>query len=94
MWRDIQKNDPKLAAKILTDHRPEPSEHWHAQIKTDGKVRFIGSFKTKKEAQDAYKREFEKCHGYPVGYTIQYMPKMDKVWPTWKEQKARLAVDG
>jgi len=90
MWRDIQKNDPKLAAKILTDHRPEPSEHWHAQIKTDGKVRFIGSFTTKKEAQEAYKREFEKRHGYPVGYAIQYMPKMDKVWPTWKEQKARL----
>jgi hypothetical protein len=91
MWRDIQKNDPKLAAKILTDHRPEPSEHWHAQIKTDGKVRFIGSFKSKQEAQAAYKREFEKSHGYPVGYAIQYMPKMDKVWPTWQEQKVRLA---
>ena len=90
MWRDIQKNDSKLAAKILTDHRPEPSEHWHAQIKTDGNVRYIGSFTTKKKAQAAYKCEFEKYHGYPVGYNIQSIPKMDKVWPTWKEQKKRL----
>jgi len=91
MWRDIQKNNPKLAAKILTDNRPEPSEHWHAQIKTDGKVRFIGSFKTKQEAQAAYKHEFEKRHGYPVGFTIQYIPKMNKVWPLWQEQKQRLS---
>jgi len=54
-------------------------------------VRFIGSYKTKEEAQDAYKREFESYHGYPTGYNVQTIPKIDKVWPTWKEQKARLA---
>ena len=90
MWQDIQKNNPELAAKLLTSKRPKPSGHWHAQIKANGKVRFVGSFKTRKEAEDAYKLEFEKVHGYPVGYNIQSIPKMDKVWPTWQEQKKRL----
>jgi len=92
MWKDIQKNDPELTAKILTDNRPQPIDHWHAQIKADGKVRLIGSYKTKSEAEAAYIREFEKAHGYPVGYNVQCIPKIDKVWPTWAEEKARLAL--
>jgi len=92
MWKDIQKNDPHLADKILTDNRPQATDHWHAQIKADGITRFIGSYKTKKEAQDAYRKEFEKIHGYPAGYNVQCIPKMDKVWPTWTEEKQRLAL--
>ena len=92
MWKDIQKNDPDLAAKILTDNRPQAKDHWHAQIKAKGKHRFIGSFKTKKEAQDAYRKEFERIHGYPAGYNVQCIPKIAKVWPTWTEEKERLAL--
>ena len=28
--------------------------------------------------------------GNPLGYNVQCIPKIDKVWPTWAEQKARL----
>ena len=78
MWRDIQKNDPKLADRISTSKRAKPIDHWHAQIKAKDKMRFIGSFKTRQKAEDAYRREFEKVHGYPVGYNIQSIPKMDR----------------
>ena len=92
MWKNIQKNDLDLAAKILTDNRPKATDHWHAQIKTDGKIKFIGSYKTREEANAAYIKEFKKAHGYPAGYNVQCVPKIDKVWPTWTEQKARLAL--
>lgn len=92
MWKDIQKNNPKLAAKILTDNRPKATDHWHAQIKTGRTVRFIGSYKTREEANAAYLKEFEKVHGYLAGYNVQCIPKIDKVWPTWTEEKMRLAL--
>jgi len=92
MWRDIKKNDPELAAKILTDNRPKAQDHWHANIVVNWKHRFIGSFKPRAEAEAAYAREFEKTYGYPPGYNVQCIPKMDKVWPTWAEEKARLAL--
>jgi len=90
MWRDIRKNDPALAARILTDHRPRPGDHWHARIMVNGRHRFIGSFTTRAEAEAAYANEFEKAFGYPPGYNVRSMPKLDKVWPTWAEEKARL----
>jgi hypothetical protein len=92
MWRQIQKEEPELAARILTDNRPKAENHWYAQIVVNRKHRFIGSFKIRAEAQAAYAREFEKVFGYPPGYNVQCMPKMDKVWPTWAEEKARLAL--
>jgi len=90
MWRDIKKNDPELAARILTDLRPKARGYWYAYVSVDVKSRYIGSFKTRAEAESAYAREFKKVHGYPAGYNIQCIPKMDKVWPTWEEEKARL----
>ncbi len=90
MWRRIKKNDPELAAKILTNNRRKAREHWDAQIVVNGKHRFIGSFQTQYEAEAAYAKEFEKVHGYPPGYNVQCIPKIDKVWPTWEEEKARL----
>jgi len=90
LWRNIKKNDPELATKILKDNRPKAKDHWHAQIVVNGKHRFIGSFKTKADAQTAYSREFEKTFGYPPGYNVQCIPKIDKVWPTWEEEKIRL----
>ena len=92
MWRQIQKEEPELAARILTDDRPKAEDHWYAQIVVNRKHRFIGSFKTRAEAQAAYAREFEEAFGYPPGYNVQCMPKIDKVWPTWAEEKARLAL--
>ena len=85
MWRDIRKNDPELAAKLSTDLRPKAVDHWYAYIAVNRNKRFIGSFETRKEAEAAYAREFEKAHGYPPGYNVQCIPKIDKVWPTWTE---------
>jgi len=90
MWRQITSQDPQLAARILTDHRPKAKDHWWAQIIVDGKHRFIGSFETRADAKAARARAFQKAFGYPPGYHVQTMPKLDKVWPSWHEEKARL----
>ena len=90
MWKHIQQRDPALAARILTDDRPDPQDHWIAQICIGGKHRHIGSFKTREEAMAAYVKEFERIFGYPPGYNVQSIPKLDKVWPTWEEQKMQL----
>lgn len=92
MWEQIQKKSPKLAAKILTDNRPRAKDHWHAQISAERKHRFLGSFETQAEAEAAYVKEFDKTWGYPPGYNVQNIPKIDKVWPTWAEEKARLSL--
>ena len=92
MWEQIQKKSPKLAAKILTDNRPRAKDHWHAQFCSERHHRFLGSFKTQAEAEAAYVKEFEKVWGYPPGYDVRCIPKIDKVWPTWTEEKARLAL--
>jgi hypothetical protein len=90
IWRFIKKNDPELAVKILTNNRQKARDHWHAQIVVNGRHRFVGNFDTRAQAEAAYAREFEKVHGYPAGYNVQCIPKIDKVWPTWEEEKARL----
>ncbi len=92
MWRDIRRNDPALAARILRDNRRKPRDHWHARIKAGGRLQYIGSFATRSEAEAAYRQRFEVLHGYPPGYNIQCLPKLDKVWPTWNEQRARLEI--
>ena len=92
MWKQIQKKSPKLAAKILTGNRPRAKDHWHAQFCSERHHRFLGSFKTQADAEAAYVKEFEKVWGYPPGYDVQCMPKIDNVWPTWTEEKARLAL--
>jgi hypothetical protein len=90
IWRFIKKNDPELAVKILTNNRLKAKDHWHAQIVVNGRHRFVGNFDTRAQAEAAYAREFETVHGYPAGYNVQCIPKIDKVWPTWEEEKARL----
>jgi len=92
MWRQIQKEDPELAAKILKDNRPKAKDHWYAQIVAERKHRLLGSFQTQAEAKAVYAGEFQKIWGYPPGYNVQCIPKIDKVWPTWIEEKARLAL--
>jgi hypothetical protein len=50
----------------------------------------IGSYASKAEARAAYAREFEATYGYPPGYNVQCLPKLDRVWPSWQEETARL----
>jgi hypothetical protein len=90
LWRQIQRDDPQLAAKILQDNRPKGKDHWYAQLVVEGKHRCIGSYTSRGEARAAYTREFEDSFGYPPGYNVQCMPKLDKVWPSWHEEEARL----
>jgi len=92
MWKRIQKKHPKLAVKLLTDNHPVAKDHWHAQIRSESNHRFLGSFETQSEAEAAYAKEFEKIWGYPPGYNVRSIPKIDKVWPTWTEEKARLSL--
>jgi len=90
MWRQIREDDPALAKKILRDNRPKARDHWYAQLVVNGQHRFVGSFRSRAEAARAYAREFERVFGYPPGYNVQCMPKLDKVWPSWQEERARL----
>jgi hypothetical protein len=90
LWRQIQRDDPELAAKILTDRRPKAQDHWYAHVGAGATQRHIGSYTSKAEARAAYAREFESTYGYPVGYNVQCMPKLDRVWPSWREEEARL----
>lgn len=90
MWKHIRKNDPELAAKILSDNRAVSVEHWVAQISANGRIRHIGSFRNRQDATAAYAGEFERVYGYQPGYNVQSIPKLDKVWPSWQEEKARL----
>lgn len=92
MWRQIKRNQPDLATKIMTDNRPKAKDHWIAQIVVNRKHRCIGTYGTQAEAEAAYAAEFKKTFGYPPGYNVQCIPKIDKVWPTWTEEKARLAL--
>jgi hypothetical protein len=90
LWRQIQRDDPELAAKILTDNRPKARDHWYAHIGAGVTQRHIGSYTSKAEARAAYAREFEATYGYPPGYNVQCLPKLDRVWPSWQEEQARL----
>jgi hypothetical protein len=90
LWRQIQRDDPELASKIIQDNRVKAQDHWYAHIGAGATQRHLGSYTSKAEAQAAYAREFEATHGYPAGYNVQCMPKLDKVWPAWHEEEARL----
>jgi hypothetical protein len=90
LWRQIQRDDPELAAKIRQSRRPQAQDHWYAHIGAGAEQRHIGSYTSKAEARAAYAREFAATYGYPPGYNVQCLPKLDKVWPSWPEETARL----
>ncbi|MHC4538469.1 MAG: hypothetical protein ACYS74_01645 [Planctomycetota bacterium] len=58
---------------------------WQAQIAVKGKQKYLGIFKNKADARAAYYRAATE-----VGH-IPGMPDIDKIWPTWEQQKDRLA---
>ena len=90
LWRQIQRDDPELAAQIRESRRPPAQDHWYAHIGAGANQRHIGSYPSKAEAGAAYAKEFEATYGYPPGYNVQCMPKLDRVWPSWQEQMSRL----
>jgi len=95
LWRQIQRQEPDLAAKIVKDNRPKAKDYWQARITVNGKFRHLGTYRTCQEAQAAYAKEFAKVWGYPPCYNVKVIPKIDKVWPTWDEEKVRLErMDG
>ena len=58
---------------------------WQAQIAYKGRQKYLGLFKNKANAQAAYdKAAAEMGH-------IPGLPDIDKIWPTWEQQKDRLA---
>lgn len=91
LWKQIQRDDPELAAQIQQSRRRQAQDHWYAHLGAGATQRHIGSYASKAEAQAAYAREFEQTYGYPPGYNVQCLPKLDKVWPSWSEETARLA---
>ncbi len=90
LWKHIQKNDKELAARIMQDNRPKAKDRWLARIVVNGKYRHLGSFDSHAKAEAAYTAAFKNTFGYPPGYNVQCIPKIDKVWPSWEEQKTRL----
>ncbi len=58
---------------------------WQAQIVCKGRQKYLGLFKNKANALAAYdKAAAEMGH-------IPGLPDIDKIWPTWEQQKDRLA---
>ncbi len=90
LWRQIQRDDPDLASRITQNNRAKAQDHWYAHIGAGATQRHLGSYASKAEAQAAYAREFETTYGYPLGYNVQCMPRLDRVWPSWQQEAARL----
>jgi len=58
---------------------------WQAQIAFKGKQKYLGIFKSKADARAAYSKAAAKMGHIPG------LPDIDKIWPTWEQQKDRLA---
>ncbi|MFC1633957.1 hypothetical protein ACFL5Z_03880 [Planctomycetota bacterium] len=58
---------------------------WQAQIAYKGRQMYLGLFKNKADAQSAYYKAAARMGHIPG------MPDIDKIWPTWEQQKNRLA---
>ena len=59
---------------------------WQAQIAYKGRQKYLGIFKNKAEAQAVYYRAAAEMGHIPG------LPDIDKIWPTWRQEKARLAL--
>ena len=57
---------------------------WQAQIAYKGRQKYLGLFKNRADAQSAYYEAAAKMGHIPG------MPDIDKIWPIWKQEKARL----
>jgi hypothetical protein len=90
LWQQIQQDEPELAARIQTNTRRTAKDGWYAQLVVEGHAQCIGPYPSKAQARAAYTREFEKAFGHPAGYNLRCKPKLERVWPSWQEQTARL----
>ena len=57
---------------------------WQAQIAVKGRQRYLGLFKDRADAQAAYHKAAAQMGHIPG------LPDIDKIWPTWEQQKDRL----
>jgi hypothetical protein len=69
LWKQIQRDDSELAAKILSDRRPQARDHWYAHVGVGAAQRHIGSFTSKAEAQAAYAGGSKKPSATPPATT-------------------------
>ena len=63
----------------------ERQQAWQAQIAFKGRQKYLGLFKDKADAQAAYYKAAARMGHIPG------LPDIDKIWPTWEQQKVRLA---
>jgi len=59
---------------------------WQAQIACKGRQKYLGLFKNKADAREAYYKAAARMGHIPG------MPDMDKIWPDWTEEKERLKL--
>lgn len=62
----------------------EDNQAWQAQIPHKGTQRYLGLFRNRVDAQAAYDEAAARMGHIPG------LPDVDKIWPTWEEEKARL----
>jgi len=60
--RKVSKRSKSGFKGVFPCHRNTPNKPWMALIMSNGKRFFIGAFKTKEEANEAYKAAAEKYH--------------------------------
>jgi hypothetical protein len=67
----------------ITWHRRRKA--WQAQIAFKGRQKYLGIFKNKADARATYNEAAAEMGHIPG------LPDIDKIWPTWEQQKDRLA---
>ena len=68
----------------ITRHRGRKA--WQAQIPCKGRQRYLGLFKSKADARAAFDEAAARAGHIPG------MPDIDRIWPTWEQEKARLEL--
>lgn len=59
---------------------------WQAQIPVKGKQKYLGLFKKKADAIAVFEKAAAQTDHIPG------MPDIDRIWPTWEQEKARLEL--
>jgi hypothetical protein len=59
---------------------------WQAQIPVKGKQKYLGLFRNKADAIEAFDEAAARTGHIPG------MPDIDRIWPTWDQEKARLEL--
>ena len=89
-WQQLRKENPSFAARILNRRQARGLATKDRALAEKIAARLWRQIQRDDPELAAYTREFEGVFGYPVGYNVQCLPKLDKVWPSWQEETARL----